>query len=77
MRTTAAVTMTLIILATIYGVPAAQEKAVEPNTVTAIDIVLEPDAAMRRKRRSLTSGCARLTPRASLWTSYIDRISLA
>jgi hypothetical protein len=51
-KTTAtAVTVALIVLAaTIDGVPSrAQEKAVEPNSVTAIDIVLEPDATMLKQ----------------------------
>ena len=44
--------------------PPAQEKAVEPNTVTAIaNIVLEPDVALAEVARSLTSGCAETYPK--------------
>ena len=52
-------------------------RAQAQNPVTAIDILLEPDATMVKHARPPTSACSRFSPRASLWARRINRTSRA
>jgi hypothetical protein len=48
----------------------------EPNPVTAIDILLQPDATMVRQAEAANERLLKEFPRASLWERRITRTSL-
>ena len=45
----------------------------EPGSVTAVDILLDPDATMIEHAASPTNVCAKASPKASLWVKSITR----
>ena len=56
---------------------APRGRADEPNAVTAIDILLEPDATMIKKAEAANERLLKASPRASPWARRISRTSRA
>jgi hypothetical protein len=48
----------------------------EPNAVTAIDILLDPDATMMTHAQAANARLLKSFSKATHWTSPINRISL-